>query len=560
MTTHRGAMWPWSQPPASSSPSFQSGAAFTHTPLPHVTPHPMHVHSLAPQAVSAQFATTQPSFVGYPQPFGEYPHGSVGYGGQLLTAQMAGGWGDGHVHTIQSVPSGRMSEGAGVGYPVQPMDEVALGAPHQVTQPSTPTQTIAQTTPLMQQLVSPQPSGPQPGFPPHANSVTSSPFSVDYILRDQNGSVEAVEMVQPQSYPLAEPQDMHEAVSTQAYAQELHEGEFTDGAESLGTFPPPPALQPSIPARFAQGGNQVATYPHGELAQGRLPFADSADTTLQVPDANTPAFHLQPDFVQPGKPEEAEESMNLPTEEPFSPPELILTEQREQDHSEMSEDRDADVGYLHGTEGKGLSEPPPLVMAVTAGGFQTAENVASAGMETEPDVAPQALTTETCSSDEQSASQDHSIAEVLPEVAGTAPQAPGPSNINSPPHSPTPNKDLSPHPPTTVKDLSSHPTISVRHRHNDTYSSDDDDVFLPNPLPHTHTIERSKPARLLVVQETGGEEPSLSTPNQGKLCCVCTCNSSVHIEWCLIITGVPKRGRRYRNLDETKLQVPLSKG
>jgi len=115
-------------------------------------------------------------------------------------------------------------------------------------------------------------------------------------------------------------------------------------------------------------------------------------------------------------------------------------------------------------------------------------------------------------------------------------------------------------PSKAVKDLSSHPIISVRHRHNETYSSDDDDVFLPNPLPDTHTVERSKPARLLVVEETGGEEPSLSTPNQGKLCCVCTCNSGVHIEWCLIITGVPKRGRRYRNLDETKLQVPLSKG
>ena len=469
----------------------------------------MHMHSLTPQAVGAQFATTQPSFVGYPQVFGDYPS-SVGYGGQLLTAQIAGGWGDGHVHTIQSVPSGRISEGAGVGYSVQPMDEVALGAPHHIAQPSTPTQTVAQNSPLLQQLVSPQPSGPQPSFPPHANAVTSSPFSVDYLLRDQNGSVEAVEMVRQQSYPLAEPQDMHEAVPTQAYAQELHEGEFTDGAESLGAFP---ALQPSIPARFAQGGNPVATYPHGELAQGGLPFADSAETTLQVPDANTPAFHLQPDFVQPGTPEEAEERMNLLTEEPFSPPELILTEQEEQHHSGTVQDRDADVAYSHCADDTSLSEPPPLVEAVTADGFQTAENAANTSMETEPEISPQALTTET---NEQPASQDHSIPEVLPQTAGVTPQSPGPSNINSPPRSPTPNNDSSPQPPTTVKVLSSLPPIPVRHRHNDTYSSDDDDVFLPNPQPHSP--DRTETAKLVVVQEPGGGEPSSSTPNQGEVC------------------------------------------
>ena len=532
-----GTMWPWAQQPTSSSPAFQPGAAFTHTPLPHIPPHSMQVHTLPPQAVGTQFATTQPSFVGY-QVYGEFPHqSSLGYGGQLLTAQVAGRWGERHLQTIQSVQSDHLSEGAGVGYTVQPVDEMAIAVPHHVTQPGTPTQpSVPQENQLVQHhLVSPQASTPQapPTFPPHGNPASSSPFSVDYILRDQT-AVEAVEMTPQQSFPPAQ-QEIPEAVPTQVFA--AHDASAFTDPDSLGSFPPSHGqeLTPTVPPGFPQG---TSTYTHHDISPGSLPFAESAETPLQVPDVNSPAtfgdklpsFHLHSDYSAPVSSGtqvvgEGEENMNLlPSEEPFSPPELILTEQEEmQPDDSTGITNDSEVGYLRGARSeREIIGPPPLVTA------------ASATMELEPleNRSPSPALRDSFLSDggdsaEPSPSSSPKQTLDRPSQTDTMSLA-----LSLTPQPPT-TEETMPRPPTSETAAASLPTTqapedtsplsaankvglprlltSVRHRHYDTYSSDDDDVFLPNPLPRP-SQDTVKP----VVKETGEEKPCSSATNEGK--------------------------------------------
>ena len=493
----------------------------------------MQVHTLPPQAVGTQFATTQPSFVGY-QVYGEFPHqSSLGYGGQLLTAQVAGRWGERHLQTIQSVPSDHLTEGAGVGYTVQSVDEMAIAVPHHVAQPGTPTQpSVPQENQLVQHhLVSPQASTPQapPTFPPHANPASSSPFSVDYLLRDQT-AVEAVEMTPQQSFPPAQ-QEIPEAVPTQVYA--AHDGSAFTDPDSLGSFPPSHGqeLTPTVPPGFPQG---TSTYTHHELSQGSLPFAESAETPLQVPDVNSPAtfgdklpsFHLHSDYSAPVSSGaqvvgEGEENMNmLPSEEPFSPPELILTEQEEMqmDDSAGITNDNSEVGYLRG------AGPPPLVTA------------ASATMETEPleNTSPSPGHCDSFISDGDSPEPSPSASpkQTLDGPSQTATKSLPPSLHNSTPYPPTAEETM-PRPPTNETAAASLPTTqapkdtspppaanktglprlltSVRHRHYDAYSSDDDDVFLPNPLPRP-SQDTVKP----VVKETEEEKPCSSAANEGK--------------------------------------------
>ena len=527
-----GTMWPWAQQPTSSSPAFQPGTAFTHTPLPHLPPHSVQVHTLPPQVVGTPFTTTQPSFVGY-QAYGEFPHpGSIGYGGQLLTAQVAGRWGERHLQTIQSVPS----EGAGVGYTVQPIDEMAIAVPHHVAQPGTPTQpSVPQENQLVQHhLVSPQPSTPQapPTFPPHANPASSSPFSVDYLLRDQT-TVEAVEMAQQQTYPPAQ-QEIPEAVPTQVYG--AHDGSAFTDPDSLGGFPSSHGqeLTPTVPPGFPQS---TATFTHHDLSQGSLPFAES-ETSLQVPDVNTPptfgdklpAFHLHSDYVAPVSSgaqvvEEGEENMNLlPSEEPFSPPELILTEQEEMqadDSTEMTEDNSEvnNVGYLRGARSeREYNGPPPLVTAAHATmETEPLENTSSPvhcdpfvsdgdSLERSPSPGPTQIL------DGPSPTTAESLAPSLntPHLPNTEEAMPRPptTNVNE---TTSPNPPSTQPPPATSKGGLPRLLTSVRHRHYDTYSSDDDDVFLPNPLPRP-SQDTVKP----VVKETREEEPSSSAANEGK--------------------------------------------
>ena len=71
-------------------------------------------------------------------------------------------------------------------------------------------------------------------------------------------------------------------------------------------------------------------------------------------------------------------------------------------------------------------------------------------------------------------------------------------------------KDTSP-PPAANKMGLPRLLTSVRHRHYDAYSSDDDDVFLPNPLPRP-SQDTVKP----VVKETEEEKPCSSAANEGK--------------------------------------------
>ena len=340
-------------------------------------------------------------------------------------------------------------------------------------------------------------------------------------------------MTQQQTYPPAQ-QEIPEAVPTQVYG--AHDGSAFTDPDSLGGFPPSHGQEPTptVPPVFPQSS---ATFTHHELPQGSLPFAESAETSLQVPDVNTPptfgdklpAFHLHSDYVAPVSSgaqvvEESEENMNLlPSEEPFSPPELILTEQEEvqpDDSTEMTEDNSEvnNMGYLRGARSeREYNGPPPLVTA------------ARVTMETEP--------LENTSSPAQCDPfvSDGDSLERSP--------SPSPTQILDRP-SPTTTESLPPslHPPNTEETMPRPPTInvnetaspsthapkdtsaatnkgglprllaSVRHRHYDTYSSDDDDVFLPNPLPRP-SQDPVKP----VTKETAREnEPSSSAANEGK--------------------------------------------
>ena len=214
-------MWPWGQPPVSSSyqPTGFSHSLHSMSSLP--------LHCVNPQGGNTQFGTSQSSvpFVGY-TPFAqtEYSHSNIsGYGitGMNSSSHLTN-WNDNvnlssaDHHTMVSPAGSAGTPPTGVSY-FSPHNQIGHddsmnhhmrsssslhGTP--VT-PHAPTPPLPETSPIQHSLepgalvsphagasyqqAPPQPQQIQPNFPSGSHVHNSSPFSVDFLLRERSNNV-----------------------------------------------------------------------------------------------------------------------------------------------------------------------------------------------------------------------------------------------------------------------------------------------------------------------------------------------------------------------------------
>ena len=460
----------------------------------------MSMHHLTASGISPQqFGISQPSLIGY-QSFaqGDFPQPNVGYGIPSTQLPMAG-WGE-----RQHIPSDHLH----VAYAGRGMSQEELQMASQMRQ------AMPQNVPVQQQPTPPGQSNPMHArnsplpqlVSPHANTsaqptshppVASSPFSVDFLLRETPSTVEAEDM-------------------TQGYArhsQEIHHDNVPQGyeerAEGIGGFPPQ-----EIPPGYSQPGDTVGPF----TQQEPTPQYTETESTPQFPQPEAGGlapYQLHSDYAQPMS--SPPEDINLPSEKPFSPPELILTEREDEDVQDENESHDQldqsdpsnAVMQNDVTADNMSSEPSPRIAEEQKSpSKEESENELTVDIEAplhgyqEPSGYDprEPINSAVNQSNDSSAQQADRSSSTGSKVIPTSPYSPEKQN-NTAPSSESPEKLATP----TPREVPQPPPL-VRHRRDLEFDTDDDDVFLPaEPVP-------DKPDKM----EEGGEPPSLKIEGGGE--------------------------------------------
>ena len=329
-------MWPWQPPTSSTHPHYPSSSLSYHH------PHPSHISpdSLPTGLPPSQF---QPVVGGqhylYPNPPGEFPFSQ---------------------HLSEHVPVDQWAESRQAS--VQPSDSLPFSSPLQPRPhlPSLHPSQQATPTNVQPQQLSPIPL--TPSHPPPTHTVTQSPFSMDFILREQAPpTAEGVELTQqfPPTGGRPSQTDLSDPVVAPGYQSGMGEVMYQTPPQPHPLphpHTPSPQLQQSIkPVNFNPSGHYGDQSKTPMSAFGGV--AGSAEGVAQFsPTHNTPSF---PDNLQPFqlhsnyRPPDSGEKVELgggASEAPYSPPQLIPGTSQS---GELQQSHD-----LHTTEDH--SCPPPM--------------------------------------------------------------------------------------------------------------------------------------------------------------------------------------------------------
>ena len=332
--------WPSQQPTSSAHNHYATSSLPYHRPQTHniVSPHP---HPL-PVNPSSQFPPGGHYIYPSSTPTGEFSSLPSPY---IANQVPVDGWAE----QRQSV----QSESVPLPYssPLQPRGDVHITSPLPTLQPSPIVHPSQQATPTNVQP-QPQPS-PLPLPPSQTHTVTRSPFSMDFILREHAPPpAEPAEIAQPVvQYPQgARPTsgDLHDPV---APGYQISDVMYQTQPQSHPTLPhthtSSPQLQQTIGQSYIEGGGvkQVTFDPgshYGDQTKTGLPtFITSGETGERLsvggfPTTNSPLpesrpfsenlqpFQLHSNYPQPtpGAPEKMDIEPDG-NEAPYSPPELI---------------------------------------------------------------------------------------------------------------------------------------------------------------------------------------------------------------------------------------------
>lgn len=506
-------MWPWQQPHTSTP--YQPPTLSTLTPhqlgsvpqpfptasqMPYLSPsYPSHpyTHSLTDYQPSVGYSSTVPPSL--PQPVHAH-RPAVWTGTPLPTEQMTatgsyqpGGFGAEDVHP-QTMPVHLQ--------PTQTSPIAQHGTPH-VLPPSG------------------SPQAPPTGGGAYAHpQVASSPFSVAYLLREQPSHMDPTEMLP-------------------TYSSEQPEEDMAGDSVSP-TFPPtesPDSIRPFDSAYPQPGPTHIPGY-QPELAPEGPPLGgNKAQFTGGTPSdafpSKLPSYQLQSELE--GLSAEGDKlTISLPPEEkPFSPPELIpdstdmilgrqdTTEEKEEESHHASHDPQVTPEQPVSPQVEGErseEEDSPLTSDIALAVVSPAR---SASAVEEEGISPENSLDQSLQDHDQ-LPEDKSTDEPPPLVAEEEPAS---QCATGPTQNPTHSHPSSTHPPTPApeslpKRLQPVPPPLVRSHLE--YTSEDDDVFLPNSpnaLSPEPVAKQSEPAPRQPAKEEGKERSPAPTATRGE-CCV----------------------------------------
>lgn len=332
--------WPTQQPTSSAHNHYATSSLPYHRPQAHniVSPHP---HPL-PVNPSSQFPPGGHYIYPSSAPTGEFSSLPSPY---IANQVPVDGWAE-QRQTVQSesVPHPYSS-------PLQPRGDVHITSPLPTLQPSPIVHPSQQATPTNVQP-QPQPS-PLPLPPSQTHTVTRSPFSMDFILREHAPPPpEPTEIAQPVvQYPQGARPTSGELHDPVAPGYQMSDVIYQTPPQSHPTLPhahaSSPQLQQTIGQSYMEGGGvkQVTFDPgshYGDQTKTGLPtFITSGETGERLsvggfPTTNSPLpearpftenlqpFQLHSNYPQPtpGAPEKMDIEPDG-NEAPYSPPELI---------------------------------------------------------------------------------------------------------------------------------------------------------------------------------------------------------------------------------------------
>ncbi len=468
-------MWPWPQPhtSAASSSPYQP---------PSLPPH--HLVSMQQQfSAPAHLPYLAPGYPAhhFPHPLTDYPP-SVGYTTPSMPQAV-------HVHgpamwPETPLPSGQITTPGG-NYP--PTDFQTEDVHQPTLHLHSPRLQPAHTSPLVQHRATHMPSLPhsRPSqatttiaggmHPPTAFThpqVASSPFSVAYLLSErQSGPVEM-----GQSYSLE------------------REEEDIPGDNVSPTFPPPESPEDIRPldSAFPQTApaHMVGFQPLEGSRLGGNPEPFAPDGLPDPPSGFPEELPLCRHQSEPGSPNGDKLTISLPPEQPFSPPELIpdtshvqldSPESMEEDDQHTPEERSHDLSQDNGEESRDLSCDPEAakeVSPVTEGEDSSATAdvtqpradqvhiVVSQEDEGIPPKDPSDQSDQSSPEPEDSDKQPNAAAEQEQNESSQSPTHPQPQEVIPKRHQDRPATSFLAPPPLVRTHLE--------------YTSEDDDVFLPN--------------------------------------------------------------------------------
>ena len=362
-------MWPWQPQQSTSSAHYPSSPLTYHHPqAPHdiVSPH-THTLPASVHTPPSHFPSVGGPHYIYPptNPTGEFPFSS-----HIASPVPVDGWAEPRQSSVQSD-----SVTLPFSSPLQPRADVHITAPIP-TLPPPPIHPSQQTTStnVHQQPQQPSPLPLTPSHPPqtHTHTVTRSPFSMDFILREHAPSApDGPELAQPVAqYPQgAGPAqaDLRDPV-TPGYQSGLGDIMYQTPPQSHPPLPPhphtpSPQLQQSIAQGYIEGGGvkQVTFDPgthYGDQPKGGL-FVPSAgetgerlstgqipSTTSPVPEArpfsdNVQQFPLHSNYPAPVSRGTGKIDMESDgNEAPYSPPELIPEHQEGDQSDSLNQSQD----------------------------------------------------------------------------------------------------------------------------------------------------------------------------------------------------------------------------
>ena len=494
-------MWPWQQPTSSTHPHYPSSSLTYHHPQ--APQHIVSPHTLPP----SQFPVAQHYLYPPANPAGDFP-----FSPHLSDQVPVDTWAESRQSSVQSDALALPFSST-----LQPRGEIHLPTLHP-SQQATPTN-------VQPPQLSPLPL--TPSHPPPSHTVTQSPFSMDFILREHatptpNGAELAPPIAQFQPTPTGPTTpDLGDPVVAAGYQAGIGEVMYQTPPQPHPQIPhphtPSPQLQPSLPQGYSpaesnQGKQTVPFDPtshYGDQSkrslpafrgeEGVAPFSPTPDTSLD----DIQPFQLHSNYCPPPSGEGGNGGVG--SEAPYSPPELIPEHQGDNQSDCLNQSRDICPPEDHsGPLPMGGAEPnshrnPMLAYEsplLGGGGGEPKPTKVNRNMsEHSTTVRPHPLTPPTPGSQGLQIDMKESVELDREMKSSSKPDVVPPSHLPL-------RRSVSPGDELDIRPSAPRPPPLIRRGREGHSSDEEDDVFLPAlaphpapspPPPHTHSLPQAPP-------------------------------------------------------------------